>query len=81
MTKRIDSRGYYELEKHVVVEFILDEVLHWTLEGLSGQNVINSLAIKTIETGFRVTLAPCYGLSGSIEATSVSTRLAPGPPK
>lgn len=81
MTKRINSQGHYESEKHVVVEFIFDELLNLSLEGFSSQNVINSLNLKTIETGFLLTLAPCYGLSGSIEATSVSIRLAPGPPK
>jgi hypothetical protein len=33
MTKRIDSQGFYELEKHVVVEFILDEVSNLSLDG------------------------------------------------
>lgn len=80
MTKQIDSRGYYELEKHLVVSFILDEVSALSLEGFNAQNVIFGLAIERIETGFRLTLDPCYGVSGSIEAKSISIRLTPGQP-
>jgi hypothetical protein len=80
MTKRVDSKGYYELEKHVVVEFILEDVAALSLEGFSKQNVIFGLAIDKIETGFRLTLDPCYGLSGTIEARSVSIHITPGPP-
>jgi len=80
MTKRVDSKGYYELEKHVVVEFILEGISALSLEGFSGQNVIFGLAIDKIETGFLLTLDPCYGLSGSIAAESVFIRLTPGKP-
>jgi hypothetical protein len=80
MTKRVDSKGYYELEKHVVVEFILEDVAALSLEGFSKQNVIFGLAIDKIETGFPLTLDPCYGLSGTIEARSVSIHITPGPP-
>ena len=77
MTKRVDSKGHYELEKHVVVEFILEDVAALSLEGFSQQNVIFGLAIDKIESGFRLTLDPCYGLSGSITAESMSISLTP----
>ena len=80
MTKNLDSKGCYELVKHVVVEFILEDVSDLSLESFSGQNVIFGLAIDKIETGFRLTLDPCYGLSGSIVAQSVFIRLTPGRP-
>src|SRR5580698_8298651 len=71
MTDRVDSKGHYELAKHVVVEFILKDVAALSLEGFSKQNVIFGLAIEKIEPGFRLTLDPCYGLSGSIAAESM----------
>src|SRR5580692_10626257 len=69
MTERVDSKGYYELAKHVVVQFVLEELLTLSLEGFSGQNVI-----------FGLSLDPCYGVSGSIEAASLSINIAPGAP-
>jgi hypothetical protein len=80
MTERVDSKGYYELAKHVVVQFVLEELLTLSLEGFSGQNVIFGLSIDSIEKGFRLTLDPCYGVSGSIEAASLSINIAPGAP-
>ena len=80
MTKNVDSKGYYELVKHVVVEFTLEGVSALSLEGFSGQNVIFGLAIDRIEAGFRLTLDPCYGLSGSIVAQGVFIRFTPGKP-
>ncbi len=80
MTERVDSKGYYELAKHAVVQFVLEDLLTLSLEGFSGQNVIFGLSIERIEKGFRLTLDPCYELSGSIEAESLSINLAPGAP-
>lgn len=79
-TKRLNSQGYNECEKHVVVEFILHDISALSLEGFSGQNVIFRLALERTEAGFRLTLAPCYGLSGAVEAQSMSIRLTPGMP-
>lgn len=80
MTKQTDSRGYYELVKHVVVEFVFDGISNLNLEGFSHQNVIFGLDITKIESGFCLVLDPCYGVSGSIEAESVSIQLIPGKP-
>jgi len=80
MNKQIDSKGHYELAKHVVVEFILDEVSNLGLDGFSSQNVISSLGVERLKTGFRLVLGPCFGLSGSIEAERLSIRVSPGRP-
>jgi hypothetical protein len=42
MTKETDERGYYVLAKHVVVEFVLEEILDLSLSGFSHQNVLSS---------------------------------------
>lgn len=80
MTNRLDSKGYYELEKHVVVEFTFEDISALSLEGFGQQNVIFGLAIEKTEAGFRLTLDPCYGLSGSIAAERMSISLTPGKP-
>jgi hypothetical protein len=80
MTKELDEKGYYVPTKHVVVEFTLEGISELDLEGSSTQNVIFGLNIEKTETGFRMTLDPCYGLAGTIEATRIVVRLTPGKP-
>jgi hypothetical protein len=80
MTKETDERGYYVLAKHVVVEFILEEILDLSLSGFSHQNVLFGLVVHRVENGFRLTLDDSYGIAGTIDAKRVSIRLTPGKP-
>jgi hypothetical protein len=80
MTSKVDERGYFVLEKHVVVEFVFEDICGLNLEGFSIQNVIFGLDVQKKAQGFVVTLDPCYGLAGSIEAKKISIRLKPGKP-
>ena len=66
MTKETDEHGYYVLAKHVVVEFVLEEILDLSLSGFSHQNVLFGLAVHRIENGFRLTLGDSYGIAGTI---------------
>jgi hypothetical protein len=68
------------LRKHIIVEFILENVLGLDLNGFNHQNVVSAIGIKKTESGFRLTLGGCYGAEGSIEAEKISIRLAPGKP-
>jgi len=78
MTNKIDEGGFYVREKHVMVEFILEGVSEMELGGFSHQNVISSFDLESKNAGFLLSLHPCYGLSGTIEAQTVSIRLTPG---
>lgn len=80
MTNRVDARGYYELAKHVVVEFVLEGVHMVSLEDLWDHSILLDVVIAKTETGFRISLSAAYGLCGSIEAKDVSLRITPGPP-
>jgi len=80
MTKKVDETGHYVLTKHVVVEFILENVSDLALNDFSQQNVISGLDIEKIGSGFRLTLGACYGLAGNIEAERISLRITPGTP-
>ena len=80
MTNAVDPKGYFVLEKHVVVDFQMKEVSDLHLNGFSNQNVIFGLTLERIESGYRVTLEDCYGISGTIDATDVSIRLKLGKP-
>ena len=80
MTKEIDQNGYYVLTKHLVVEFVFENISGLDLNGFSHQNVVFGIEIQKTESGFRLTLQGCYGMEGSIEAEKMSLRLASGKP-
>jgi Immunity protein 50 len=81
MTKELDAKGYYVLEKHVVVEFVLKDVFGLNLSGFTQQNVIFGLTIEKIDQGFRVLLDDCHGIGGTIDVAHISIRLTPGKPQ
>jgi Immunity protein 50 len=73
----------YHPQKPATVEFILEDVTDVELVDFSCQNVINSLEVATAtdQNGgkvYRLTLAPCFGLAGRIDAKSVRVELRPG---
>jgi hypothetical protein len=76
----VDEKGHYVMAKHIVVEFVFENVSELALNGFSQQNVISGLDIEKIGSGFRLTLGECYGLAGSIEVERVSIRITPGKP-
>jgi hypothetical protein len=80
MTKETDERGYYVLAKHVVVEFVLEEILDLSLNGFSHQNVLFGLTVERGENGFRLALDDSHGIAGTIDAKRVWIRLTPGKP-
>ena len=73
----------YDPEHPATVEFILENVTDVELNDFSGQNVIFGLAVQRAtgqngESVYRITLDPCYGLSGRIDAKSLRVELSPG---
>jgi len=80
MTKEVDERGYYILTKHVVVEFLLEQVSGLNLTGFSHQNVLFGLTIEPADNGFRLSLDDSFGIAGTIDAEKISIRLTPGKP-
>jgi len=80
----VDEAGYYVQTKHAVIEFLIDisgtdDCLE--LYGFSHQNVVSSLSIEKLETGYNLDIAQCYGLAGTIKADNISIRLTPGRPE
>ena len=78
ITGQVDKKGYYLLTKHVLVEFLLHDVIELDLSGFSKQNVIAGLDVQKTDRGYLLGLSPCYGLAGTIETTSLSIRLRRG---
>lgn len=80
-TNEVDAKGYYVAVKHVIVEFMMEEVFDLSLSGFSHQNVVFSLSIDRLENGYRVVLGDCFGIAGTIDAKQISIRYAPGKPQ
>ncbi len=69
MTSEVDAKGFFVLDRHVVVSFQLEGVANLELNDFNEQNAIYGLALsRTADQGFRLELDPCYGLFGFIEA-------------
>jgi hypothetical protein len=63
----VDEKGYYRVTTSVLVTLRFDDVRESELRDLGSQNVLSSLEFELDASGLvRVTLGPCYGLSGSL---------------
>ena len=73
----------YAPEKPATVEFWLSEITDLEIADFSHQNVIFSLSIEQVtnengEAVFRLTMLPCFGLSGRIDAKRLRVNHIPG---
>ena len=80
MTDKVNADGFFELTKHIVVEFTLRDVTKLELEFLWEHSILFGLAVNKVDTGVRLELSSSYGLSGTIEARRVSMAIIPGQP-
>lgn len=78
MTAEVDQHGYYVLTKRAIVTFMLSDVSDCELNGFrSGQNVVGSLRVERIESGYRLFAESIVGVSGYIDATHVAIDIEP----
>jgi len=75
----------YYPAKPAMVDFVLEQVTDLELADFSGQNVISGLSVegRTDQTGqgaTRISMGPCFGLSGWIDAKRVRLQVIPGEP-
>jgi len=79
-TNRVDERSYFIDTKHFIVTFILEGIQAVQLADFNHQNVISGLSLEETAAGFRLTLHPCFGAQGAIEAEHVTITIQPGFP-
>jgi len=79
ITGSVDERGYYKLQKHVIVNFQMEEIIDSELADFSSQNVVSGLILRETDDGFAIRLAPCYGLAGTINPRNLSIEIEPAP--
>ena len=77
MTREVDPTGHFVLDRHAVVTFWFEDVLDLELADFSVQNVIFGLTCEPLEKGFRVSLSPCFGIAGHIDAEHLAVSLEP----
>lgn len=95
MSSETDERGYFFLDKHAVVTFVMLDIVDVQLEGFSPQNVLWGLVVRRgsdrpereafhatdpSSEDYELELEPCYGLSGRIRCRALSIELLPGKP-
>jgi hypothetical protein len=63
----VDEKGYFRVRTSVLVTLRFDDVKESELRDLGSQNVLSGLELELDPNRLvRVTLGPCYGLSGSL---------------
>ena len=80
MTNQVDAKGFYELRKNVVVEFVIEAISTINVQDPWDHSILFDLGIDKTETGFQLSFSSSYGLSGTIEAQKLSLRVVPGKP-
>jgi hypothetical protein len=78
MTSNVNAQGFYELTKHIVVEFVLEGLSNVNLGDLWEHSILLDLGAEKTEQGFRLDFSATYGLCGTIETQGLSLRLTPG---
>ena len=73
-----DGHRFYRTDKHAVVIFSFECIVDLELADCSSQSVISGLSIDRRDDFLRLTLSPCFGLAGYIDAHTVSVAVHPG---
>jgi hypothetical protein len=81
MTDKVDDRGYYVLDKHVVVTIDLQEVTYVALTEFNLPGIIFDLQIAKADSGFEITWSGSYGVSGTLRANGIAISFQPGSPE
>jgi hypothetical protein len=76
-TSVVDETGHYVCDRHAIVTFALEGVSDLELADFSPQNVISSLTVEVLPETVRLTMSPCFGVAGYLEASRVSVAVEP----
>ena len=80
ITDKVDARGYFELDKHVVVTIALEEVTSITLPDFNLPGIIFDLEITKADEGVQLAWSGSYGAEGVLRARAVRFDLQRGKP-
>jgi hypothetical protein len=81
MTDEVDERGYYVLDKHVVVTITLEGVTHVSLNDFNLVGIIGDLEVIAVPGGVQLAWDGSYGVQGTLCAQQMRIDLQPGKPE
>jgi hypothetical protein len=85
MTDQTDEHGYFILDKHAVVTFLLEDVREINLRNPNELGCIYHLSLSAVEDGLQIQWddvcgAGGPGIEGSVTARRISVSFVPGKP-
>ncbi len=75
MTNQLDSSGHYILDRHVLVNLVMEGITDLSLSDFHLPGIVSQLWIKKVGDSFRIAWDASYGVSGTITAKSVRIEL------
>jgi hypothetical protein len=80
-TDKLDDRGYYISDKHIVVTIGLEAVSYVALNNFNLPGIIFDLEIAKAPNLYELSWAGSYGVSGTLRAERMRFDLRPGKPE
>ncbi|HZO45703.1 MAG TPA: Imm50 family immunity protein [Xanthobacteraceae bacterium] len=80
ITDKTDARGYFVLDRHVVVTITLNDVTNVALDDFNLPGIIHFMKITKVDDTYQFAWGASYGVRGAIRAKHASFALAPGKP-
>lgn len=80
MTNEVDDKGYYVLDRHVVVTITLKTVTYVNLSDFNLPGIIFELVVSAAEGNIQLAWTGSSGIEGTIRAKQVRFDLQPGMP-
>ena len=80
MTKEVDEKGFFVLDKHSLVTFVLSDLQAVEIAHFNDQNALWELALTHSEGNFVLTFDPSHGMSGKLAAKQVRLEWVRGKP-
>lgn len=80
ITNTVDSRGYFVLDKRVVVTITLEEVSYVALDHFHLPGIVFDLEVTNADDGFEVRWTGSYGVEGTLRAKKMRIDLTPVKP-
>ena len=80
MTDKLDARGYFVLDKHIVVTILLEEVTYIALSDYDLPGIIFDFEVTRTDEGVQLAWDGSYGVEGTLRAKKAQFDLRPGKP-
>ncbi len=73
----VDHQGHFAIRRSTAVTFLFTEIVDLELADFNSLNVISSLAFERRAEVVRLTIQPCYGIGGYLEAKEIAVEVSP----